>query len=81
VRWRGDQVFFVSGVALYTVRVATGPELRLETPRLLFTAADVGALTLGDRVDVDAAGQRFVVVQTPQEFERKIVLVDNWMPR
>ena len=80
VRWRGDQVFFVSDGALCVVRVMTGPELRLDTPRRLFTATDVGALTLGYRVDVDDAGQRFVVVQAPQEFDRKMVLVDNWIP-
>ena len=80
LRWRGDQIFFVSDGALHAVRVVTSPELRLEPPRRLFTATDVGALMLGDRVDVDAAGQRFVVVQTPQEFDRKMVLVDNWIP-
>jgi serine/threonine-protein kinase len=80
-RWSplGDELFWADGGDLMVVEVETRPELKLGTPRVLFSWSPSWALS-GQEFDVAADGQRFVLVTPEDEDEspNQVKLVENW---
>jgi Tol biopolymer transport system component len=88
-RWneRGDEIFFVTrGNEMMVVDVETEPTLRLGTPQVLFTMPSSGVtlpFNWPDGFDATPDGQRFVMLQSPDEAEDEIevegiTVVQNW---
>ena len=83
-RWRGDgrTLFFALGDGIFEVPVSAGPDLRVGTPRPLFTRQPLSRSGRVEGFDVSADGQRFLVVEPegPVSAERSAVVVLNWAP-
>lgn len=76
VLWRGNELFFGRVDTLLSATIQTSPSVSVGPLRPLFNAADAGARWL--QVDVTPSGDRILLVRTPYEFERRVVLIENW---
>ena len=90
---RGDELFFVQPQSntLMVASVRTQPELRVETPQVVFLGNQVGAelfkpilpleTPYETMYDVASDGQRFVVVREVrgEEAQSSITVVENWI--
>ena len=84
-RWSaaGDHLYYVRAETVMEVDVTTGPDIRLGTPREVFTRHALGwSLVLGfpPGYDVSPKGDRFVVIETaggPIDLGN-IIVVENW---
>jgi eukaryotic-like serine/threonine-protein kinase len=82
---RGDELFYLAGNELMSVKVSTQPSLSLRAPVRLFSLADQHLLGAGSwesfqwGFDVSASGQNFLMVQqVGQESPSGMVVVQNW---
>jgi eukaryotic-like serine/threonine-protein kinase len=82
---RGDELFYLAGNELMSVRVSTQPSLSLRAPVKLFSLPEELLLGGGNwdsfqgGFDVSASGQNFLMVkQMGQESQSGIVVVQNW---
>jgi Tol biopolymer transport system component len=84
---QGGELFFVAGNDLMAVSVTLRPEVRIGSPRRLFSGEDIGTnLSIGAaKVDVnyDVApdGKRFVVVRGTRMGTSEVVLVEGELTR
>jgi len=81
-RWSRDgrTLFFARDTDLWEVAVTASPEVRIGTPRRLFSRRPLLRTGQVEAFDVSADGQRFLVVEPegPVEDERSVVVVLNW---
>jgi serine/threonine protein kinase/Tol biopolymer transport system component len=82
---RGDELFYLAGNELMSVRVSTQPSLSLRAPVRLFSLADQHLLGAASRqsfqwgYDVSASGRNFLMVkQVGQESQSGMVVDQNW---
>jgi len=82
---RGDELFYMAGNELMSVKVTTQPSLSLSAPVKLFSIADghlLGASSMpgsGPGFDVSADGKSFLMVQRVGEEPQPNIVVDqNW---
>jgi Tol biopolymer transport system component len=81
----GDQLYYVRETdgALMVADVTLGPQVRLSSPRVLFTEAAAG-LSLSDGIAVSRDPSRFLVVRraVPHGGQAAaVVLMDDWLSR
>ncbi len=79
--WRGARLLYREGDSLMEVQVSTQPSLVLSAPKRLFSTTGTG-LEINEpyRYDVDATGQRFLMMQQVRSETRSpaIAIVQNW---
>ncbi len=80
-RWSDDgrEIFFVRGDGMYRVAIATEPELRLQTPELIFEhRMDSSGVPVAN-YDVTPDGQRFLIVEPDAGAEtRSVEMIVGW---
>jgi Tol biopolymer transport system component len=75
----GGQLFFREGWKLFSVDVTTSPSLEVGRSELLFESRDGARGTSGlPDFDVDASGERFVVIRSPTSEGAAINVVLDW---
>jgi hypothetical protein len=81
LRWRrdGKELYYVAGDRLMAVPVATGASFAAGTPVALFEVGSFGRRSVRYGYDVNATGERFLVIR-PQEdaSTRPLTVVQNW---
>ena len=87
-RWRtgGKELFYVEGDTLMAVPVSTSPDLRVGTPKPLFSSPSLLVSNVNNAAyDVTPDGQRFVVWEpveaeegAEQTAQQSIRVVQNW---
>ena len=81
---RGDELFYLAGDAIMSVKVTTQPSLSLSAPVRLFSLAEshlmnASSARFGPAFDVSANGQSFLMVQqVGQEPQSTMVIDQNW---
>ena len=80
-RWSADghEIFFVRGDGMYRVAIATEPDLRLQTPELLFEhRMDSSGVPVAN-YDVTPDGQRFLIVEPDAGADaRSVEVIVGW---
>lgn len=80
-QWIGDELFFVEGDALMSVRVDTRKRFYHSPPQKLFTGQQLGT-TLADnetrRYAVASDGRRIMVVRPAEESRLSVMVMENW---
>jgi hypothetical protein len=78
-RWRGRELFYVSGGNLMSVEVETAPTLRATPPRLLFAIPPLSSFG-GISYDVSPDGTQFLMLKAgtgSQQVDLRVVV--NWI--
>lgn len=76
----GLELFFRSASQVMAVEVQSEPQFSASRPQVLFEDRYVRGTPYGRNIDVDATGERFLMIESPASTTTatQIVVVQNW---